>query len=89
MNNRLAAATVIQRVIAGESLDKVIAAMTTKQEFAQSAVVQALSYGVLRQYELLVALQRLLIKKPLKSRDGIIQNLLLVGLFELLDARTA
>ncbi|HID81663.1 MAG TPA: 16S rRNA (cytosine(967)-C(5))-methyltransferase RsmB [Chromatiales bacterium] len=88
MKPRLAAATVVQRVIAGESLARALPAELEKQEKENRATIQALSYGVLRQYERLQFLSGKLLRKPLKSRDAIITTLLQVGLFELLDGQT-
>lgn len=85
---RLAAATVVQRIIAGESLTRALPAVLEEQSKADRATVQALSYGVLRHYERLQFLSSQLLRKPLKSRDAIITTLLQVGLFELLDGQT-
>ena len=88
MNPRLAAAAVVQRVIAGESLTRALPEVQEKQESRVRAKTQALSYGVLRHYELLQFLLGKLLRKPLKPRDAIITSLLLTGLFELLDEQT-
>lgn len=88
MNVRLAAATVVQRVVDGESLDIALPMVLNKLEIRHHAVIQALSYGVLRQHELLLSLQRQLLTKPLRAKDTVVATLLQCGLFELLDART-
>lgn len=56
---------------------------------AKRPSVQALVYGVLRHYERLNAIAALLLKKPFKKKDQDVHLLLLIGLFELQDQRTA
>src|SRR5690606_11631621 len=49
------------------------------------ARVQALAFGALRWHPRLAFLSRRLLDRPLKSRDRILESLIIVGLFELLD----
>jgi 16S rRNA (cytosine967-C5)-methyltransferase len=53
----------------------------------ERALAQALCYGVLRWLPRLQALLRRLLKQPLKNKDGDIQALLLIGLYQLLYSR--
>lgn len=86
MQSRLAAARVIQAVRRGASLNRALPDVLTKTDANAHATIQALSYGVLRRYELIEALLTALLKKPLKRKDEIVTDLLRVALFELLDS---
>lgn len=89
MDHRLAAAKVLVRVLGGDSLSKALPNGLQFLDDSQKPTVQALVYGVLRHYESLDALSGLLLKKAFKTKDKIIFALLLIGLFELRDQRTA
>jgi 16S rRNA (cytosine967-C5)-methyltransferase len=85
VNTRLVAAQVLQQVL-GE--DRSLSQALTQQMPAQDqALVQQLCYGTLRQYEALVALLRLLLRRPLKHKDLDLHCLLLVGLYQLIHMR--
>lgn len=88
MQTRLAAASVLRGVREGASLSRALPRVLAKCPPETHATVQALSYGVLRQYEQIEALLGLLLRKPLKRKDRIVTDLLQVALFELLDAET-
>jgi 16S rRNA (cytosine967-C5)-methyltransferase len=55
----------------------------------QGALVQELSYGVLRRYFELAGIARLFLDRPLKSKDQDVHALLLVGLYQLRYLRVA
>jgi 16S rRNA (cytosine967-C5)-methyltransferase len=86
---RLLALTAIKRVtVHGESLSTVLPALL--QSVADQTVraqTQALCYGVLRWYGRLAGLLQLLLEHPIKSKDEDIRFLLMLGLYELSDAR--
>src|SRR3989304_2226821 len=54
-----------------------------------AALIQELSYGVLRWYHQLAAVARLLLEKPLGPKDRDVEALLLVGLYQLRHMRVA
>lgn len=89
MDHRLAAARIIVKVLGGESLSKALPQGVSSLQEKQRPAVQALVYGVLRHYELLEAVSQQLLRKPFKNKDRIVFVLLLLGLFELRDQRTA
>ncbi len=89
MNIRLAAATVLLRVMQGESLAHALPAIFCKIESGSEPAVQALVYGAIRQHEKLSAVLELLLHSPLKKKDAIVDALLRIGLFECLAAKTA
>ena len=84
---RAAAARVIAAVAEGESLQTALPAAAVTA--AQAAQLQALCYGTLRAYVRLNALLDNLLERPLKARDRQLRGLLLVGLFELHEGKTA
>ncbi|MFA5984435.1 MAG: 16S rRNA (cytosine(967)-C(5))-methyltransferase RsmB [Methylococcaceae bacterium] len=83
MNLRLVSATVLTRVIGdGQSLTLALEKELPCLEAAKDkAFVQALCYGVCRQYQLLDFILSLLLEKPLK--DVPVKMLLMVGLYQL------
>jgi 16S rRNA (cytosine967-C5)-methyltransferase len=87
---RLLAISVIERVIVnGESLASALpAALQSVEDQGVRARAQALCYGVLRWYGRLDALAKLLLERPLKSKDRDLHFLLMLGLYELEDARS-
>src|SRR5688500_12115921 len=86
---RLLALPVIERVtVHGESLATVLpAVLQSVADQAVRAQTQALCYGVLRWYGRLAGLLQLLLEHPLKAKDQDIRFLLMLGLYELSDAR--
>jgi len=91
MDARSAAVKILLRVLQdGRSLtdafDAVAADLPKGQE---AALARELCYGVLRWYQKLDALARALLAKPLKAKDREVHILLLVGLYQLLEMRTA
>ncbi|HGG61289.1 MAG TPA: 16S rRNA (cytosine(967)-C(5))-methyltransferase RsmB [Gammaproteobacteria bacterium] len=85
MQPRLAAAKALGRIRDGGSLDRELPPLLAEVPPEQQATAQALVYGALRQFELLEAVMGELLRKPLKRKDRIIDNLLFIALFELLD----
>lgn len=87
---RLLALSVIERVLVkGESLTSALPeAMQSVKDQGVRARAQALGYGVLRWYGRLDGLLKLLLERPLKSKDRDLHFLLMLGLYELEDARS-
>lgn len=89
-NPRLLAARVLREVLAGRSLSEALPRHLEKIDDPRDrAFAQELCYGVMRWHPRLDGILRLLLKKPLKSKDGDIQALLLLGLYQLLHLRVA
>lgn len=89
MNLRGCAAQILSRVISdGYSLTAALDNQLPKlKDHQDRAFVQALCYGVIRHYFALDFMLQKLLDKPLKSKDGDIQALLLVGLYQLQHMR--
>lgn len=87
---RLLAVSVVERVIVGgESLASALPeALKSVSDHGTRARAQALSYGVLRWYRRFDELLKLLLERPLKSKDRDLHFLLMLGLYELDDARS-
>jgi 16S rRNA (cytosine967-C5)-methyltransferase len=87
---RLSVLSVIERVMQrGESLTTALP--TVLQPVADQnarAQIQALCYGVLRWYGRFDGLLKLLLEHPMKTKDRDIHCLLILGLYELSDARS-
>ena len=79
----LAALAVAEVVSQGRSLSAVLPDILAQATARDRALVQELSYGVLRWHPRLEAMLALLLQKPLKERDGDLQALLLAGLYQL------
>lgn len=89
MNLRVVAAQILCRVLKdGQSLTAALDAhLATIKEAKDRAFIQALCYGVIRDYQSLEAVLGLLLDKPLKSKDIDIKALLLIGLYQLRTMR--
>ena len=89
MNLRGCAAQILSRVISdGHSLTAALDNQLPKlKDHQDRAFVQALCYGVIRHYFALDFMLQKLLDKPLKLKDGDIQALLLVGLYQLQHMR--
>ncbi|HEY3488086.1 MAG TPA: 16S rRNA (cytosine(967)-C(5))-methyltransferase RsmB [Gammaproteobacteria bacterium] len=89
-NPRLLALQIIERVIVeGESLSAALpTALAAVSDQSMRAQIQALCYGVLRGYGRFDALLHMLLEHPLKPRDQDLRFLLMLGLYELEDARS-
>jgi 16S rRNA (cytosine967-C5)-methyltransferase len=81
------AARVIQRVARGRSLSEVLPEELESVDPADRPLVQELCYGVLRWWLRLQGIKAALLSRPLKSRDGDVEALLLVGIYQLLYMR--
>jgi len=88
MDARLIAAKVLGAVRQGGSLDRELPRLAGDLADETRATVQALVYGALRQFELIDWLLRKLVRKPMKKKDTVIEDLLRIALFELLDEVT-
>lgn len=84
MNVRAQAASVIAAVVKGQSLT---AAMEQVDAGRDSALLQALCYGVIRYWYRLDALARPLFEKPLKDKEQDVYALVLCGLYQLMEMR--
>ncbi|MGH8612913.1 MAG: 16S rRNA (cytosine(967)-C(5))-methyltransferase RsmB [Gammaproteobacteria bacterium] len=82
---RAAAAVILENTIArGRSTsDTVPGALNRIPDQRDQGLVQELAYGVLRQYFVLEQLVAPLLRHPLKSRDGDVYALLLIGVYQL------
>ncbi|MCP5419436.1 MAG: 16S rRNA (cytosine(967)-C(5))-methyltransferase RsmB [Gammaproteobacteria bacterium] len=88
VNTRVLAAQVIGRVVhGGQSLTAVLYPAMEQADARNRGLLQELCYGVLRWYPQLQYLVARLLDKPLRSRDGDVQVMLLLGLYQLLHLR--
>ncbi|NOZ52138.1 MAG: 16S rRNA (cytosine(967)-C(5))-methyltransferase RsmB [Gammaproteobacteria bacterium] len=85
MKARALAAKVLADVMSsGQSLTRVIASRSKElTDPSEQALLQEISYGVLRWWLLLDAISKRLLSKPLKTKDSDIRNVLLIGLYQL------
>ncbi len=86
---RAVAASAVDAVIRkGRSLDRVLAHAVMHELSPQdAALVRALVYGTLRGHYLHSKLIAELLTKPIKKKDAVLESLLSVGLFQLLESR--
>lgn len=85
---RAAVAQVLACVIdAGESLERALERVERQVRERDRALLRELSYGSLRWYVQLAALIKPLLQKPLKTRDSDIEQLLIIGAYQLLHTR--
>lgn len=89
MNPRAVAARILAQVcFKGRSLSQVLAqTLENLPDKTQNPLIQEICYGVLRDYPRLSSITEGLLKKPFKAKDGDIQSLLLVGLYQLIAMR--
>lgn len=89
MEVRGAAAQVLQRVlIHGQSLSEAQDPEARRRlGAADGALLQELCYGVCRWYGRLDAIAGRLLDRPMKRKDGDVQMLLLLGLYQLIETR--
>lgn len=88
-NSRGIAANVLAQVLGqGRSLTATLSPAVTCLSERDRAFVQTLCYGVLRWLPRLEYLAQQLLHKPLRARDTDIYSLLLLGLYQLTEART-
>ncbi|MDG1462013.1 MAG: 16S rRNA (cytosine(967)-C(5))-methyltransferase RsmB [Gammaproteobacteria bacterium] len=87
--SRAVAASAVDAVIRkGRSLDRVLAHAVMHELSPQDlALVRALVYGTLRGHYLHSKLIAALLTKPIKKKDAVLESLLSVGLFQLLESR--
>lgn len=88
MPARAAAAVAVAAVRAGRALDVAVADARARVEPADGPLVQQLAYGTVRYWYRLEPVLAARQRRALKRRDGDLQALLLVALYELLDMRT-
>ncbi|MDH3978203.1 MAG: 16S rRNA (cytosine(967)-C(5))-methyltransferase RsmB, partial [Gammaproteobacteria bacterium] len=86
---RAAAAQAVDQVLtAGRSLDVALSHVIDERlEARDQALIRALSFGALRWHHRHRLIINELLSKPLRARDQILEALLSVGLFQLLDTR--
>ena len=89
MNLRIIAAQILCRVLKdGQSLTAALDShLTTINEAKDRAFVQALCYGVIRDYQSLECALGLLLDKPIRNKDIDIKALILIGLYQLRNMR--
>jgi 16S rRNA (cytosine967-C5)-methyltransferase len=86
--SRATAATIVDAVVTGgRSLDAAIADHETRVVPADRALVRLLCYGTLRRHWRLQSWISMLVDRPLKRRDSVINALLAVGLYQLTETR--
>lgn len=81
-SSRLIATRVIESVLKGISLTEALNETIVKKS-SDKAFIQAMCFGVCREYQKLDGLLALLLTKPLKPKDLDIKALLLLGLYQL------
>jgi 16S rRNA (cytosine967-C5)-methyltransferase len=85
---RAAAAQILAAVSgAGQSLERQLARVEQQVTERDRSLLRELCYGGLRRQPLLLELLKPLLQKPLKERDGDIQQLLIIGAYQLLFMR--
>ena len=85
MNARSSAATTLTAVIGnGQSLNAVLPNTLGALPDNERALTQELCYGVLRFYPRLMQISAQLLQKPLKRKDQDVQQLILIGLYQLI-----
>ena len=85
---RAEAARVVDAVTGkGRSLDAALAAAAVFNKPADNALLRNLCYGTLRYHWKLLAWLDVLLERPLRSRDNLIQSLICVGLYQMTDTR--
>lgn len=88
MNSRLAVVKILHQVTQqGRNLPDAIAKYADKIEENDRALIQAMSYGVIRLLPRLEYIADQLISKPLKIKDYDITLLILLGLYQLIEMR--
>ena len=87
---RATAARVVDAVLTdGRNLDAALAGLLNAElSDRDQSLVKALAYGTLRTHLRNRALLKALLQKPLKKKDGDIQLVLLMALYELQECRT-
>ena len=85
---RVQAARILTKVAEGGSLSDVLARHLPDVAAQDRALVQELSYGVLRWWLRLQWIVQRLLEKPLKKKDQDLQCLIMIGLYQLLYMRT-
>lgn len=86
-NPRAIAARIVARVtVDGRSLSRALD-MIPPTASDDRPLIQEMCYGVLREYHRLSLIVAALLKKPLKEKDGDVQALLLLGLYQLMSMR--
>lgn len=88
INSRTAAALILFDIFINKhSLSQVFHPHTQTLNQADSAFVQALVYGVLREKGYLEAIAQVLLEKPLKAKDQDIFILIMIGLYQIMSMR--
>ena len=84
---RLAAATVVTRVVSGDSLSQVLPELQESLPKKDQPLLAELCYGTLRYYFRLNSWLNTLVDKPLKKKEQVVHSLILVGLYQLFYTR--
>jgi 16S rRNA (cytosine967-C5)-methyltransferase len=84
---RSIAAEILRDVLQKNKSLNVIQHYKTKLPTSDHALIQELSFGVMRYYEQLSTILKQLMKKPLKAKDSDIKALLLIGIYQLIYSK--
>ena len=85
---RAVAAEIVDAVVGGgQSLDAAIKQNETRISASDRSLLRMLCYGVLRHHWMLQEWIDELVAKPLRKRDRVINALLAVGLYQIVDIR--
>ncbi len=85
-NVRVVAAVVIAEVEAGSSLTTSLDLHVTSITEKKRSLLRQLCYGTLRHYFSLSRVRKNLLKKPLKSKESVINALILTGIYQLIHS---
>ena len=85
---RAVAASIIGRVLAGQSLNRLLPEALDAADTAQRPLCQELVYGTLREWPCLVEVCLGFLDKPLRRKDQDVMALLCVGLYEMRHLNT-
>ena len=83
LSARAEAAKLLMEVESGHSLQKAMPIALARLQPNHTALMQELVYGSLREWPRLNAIANALISKPLKSKDGDVKALIMLGLHQL------
>ena len=88
VRTRAVAAEIVDAVVThGKSLDAAIAGQEQRVAPAERSLLRMLCYGALRQHWQLQAWIEVLLQRPLKRQDSVINALLAIGLLQISDTR--
>ncbi|MBT5230092.1 MAG: 16S rRNA (cytosine(967)-C(5))-methyltransferase RsmB [Methylococcales bacterium] len=86
---RVAAVHIVRAVLSGQSLTAAFDHHLKSVDLSQQPFVKAICFGTIRHYLWLECLLAPLLQKPLKAKDSDVKILMLLGLHELSEQKTA